>query len=217
MELEVGSYFGLMNTERGVYIAPNDRHCFAGSEHNLFLVIDLVKSTSSDEGLKSNILNLSPSTKKLIQFTHDYLMHDERDAFTESLIQPLLCHVAAHSLAPDLDSVVMNAKHWIDNNCTDSIDVSKVARHCHLSISQLQRRFKRVVGCGIAEFWALKKLNHAKLLLTHSFASIESIAFQVGYEHLSAFSRRFSQAFGASPSQWRKKALMAKKMRDLDK
>ncbi|MXG06402.1 helix-turn-helix domain-containing protein, partial [Escherichia coli] len=56
-----------------------------------------------------------------------------------------------------------------------------------------------------------------KKLLSQKNCSIEAIAFEVGYENLPAFSRRFSKVFGESPSQWRAKALTAKKMREIDK
>lgn len=217
MELEAGCYSGIINDDMGVYIAPNERHCFSGSQKNLFLVID-APSTSylCDERSKSNTLNLTTSTKKFIQFTHYYLIHNERDFFTDSLINQLLLHFAVDSFSPEPDSVVMKAKHWIDAHFTVAVDVNKVAKHCHLSISQLQRRFKQVTGCSLAEYWRLTKLHHAKRLLTQKNCSIEAIAFEVGYENLPAFSRSFSKIFGESPSQWRIKALTAKKMREID-
>lgn len=41
MELEVGNLSNIVDNNTGVYIAPDERHCFAGSRENLFLVIDL--------------------------------------------------------------------------------------------------------------------------------------------------------------------------------
>jgi AraC-like DNA-binding protein len=217
MELEAGDYSGVVNDDIGVYIAPNELHCFAGSQNNLFLVIDMTTQNQlRGERFESATLHLTNSTKKLIQFTHHYLEHNERDHFTDSLINQLLFHFAANSLSPEPDHVVMKAKHWIDLYFADSVDVSKVAKHCYLSISQLQRRFKQLMGCGMAEYWRMRKLHHAKKLLSQRNLSIEAIAFAVGYENLPAFSRRFSKAFGESPSQWRIKALAAKTMHEMD-
>ncbi|MBA2657665.1 MAG: helix-turn-helix transcriptional regulator [Tatlockia sp.] len=208
MELEVGHYSRVINNDVGVYIEPNERHCFAGSQKNLFLVIDVTdKSPLSSEIFKSNILNLSLSTKKLIEFTHQYLVEYKRDFFTESLINPLLLHLAANSFSPEPDLIVMKAKHWINSHFTDSVNLGRVARECCLSISQLQRRFKQALGCGMAEYWRIKKIQHAQSLLTQRNISIEAIAYKIGYENLSAFSRRFSQIVGMSPSQWRKKSV----------
>ena len=114
------------------------------------------------------------------------------------------------------DQKILKSKNWINLHMTAPVDVERAARHCHLSTSQLQRRFKQDTGYSVAEYWRMKKLQHAKCLLSSGRSSVEEIAFEIGYENLSAFSRRFSQVFGESPSQWRNKVLAAKKMRDLD-
>lgn len=217
MEIEVGHYSGVVNDDFGMYIAPNEQHCFAGSQKNLFLVIDVATPNPlRDERSKSNTLNLTHSTKKFIQFTHHYLIHNERDFFTDLSINQLLLYFAANSFSPEPDPVVIKAKLWIDAHFTTSVDIGSVAKHCHLSISQLQRRFKQAIGCSPAEYWRMNKLHHAKRLLSQKNCSIEAIAFEVGYENLPAFSRRFSQVFDESPSQWRRKTLTAKKMREMD-
>lgn len=216
MELDVGHSSAIIDDDIGVYIASNERHCFAGSQDNLFLVIDITtQSHTQNEQFKSNIINLTTSTKKLIQFTHHYLVYGERDYFTESLINQLLLHFAANSFLPEPDPLVVKAKAWIDLYFADPVNVSKVARHCYLSVSQLQRRFKLMLGCGVAEYWRTKKLHYAKKLLVQKNYSIEAIAFEVGYENVPAFSRRFSKVFNESPSQWRAKALSAKRMREM--
>jgi AraC-like DNA-binding protein len=218
MTLDMGNYSGqILNNNVGAYIAPNERHCFSGSQNNLFLVIDLTaKSHRLDENLTPHLFPLTERTKKFIQFTHHYLTHHERDFFTDTLVNQLLFHFATSSFSPEPDLTIMKAKEWIDLYFTEPVQVSKVARHCHLSISQLQRRFKQAIGCGIAEYWRMKKLQQAKWLLSVKQISIETIAHDIGYENVSAFSRRFSHVFGESPTQWRNKMLSAKKMLEKD-
>ena len=217
MALEVEHYSGMVNDSVGVYIAPNERHCFAGSPNNLFLVIDvMVKNTLLNESVTPRTLHLTASTKKLLQFTHHYLTHHQRDFFTDSLINQLVYHFTTKSFSKEPDPMVMKAKDWMDFYCTEPVNINKVAEHCCLSISQLQRRFKQMMGCGIADYWRTKKLQQAQCLLSIKHSSIEAIAFEIGYENASAFSRRFSQVFGESPSQWRAKRLNATKMRETD-
>ncbi|KTD53687.1 AraC family transcriptional regulator [Legionella santicrucis] len=210
MELEAGNYSGIINNNIGVYIAPNEQHCFAGSPKNLFLVVDLRAKNHPDE-YSSHEFNLTTNIKKLMQFTHHYLTAQEEDFFADSLINQLIIHFATNSFPAEVDQTAIKAKNWIDRYFADAIDISKVAKYCHLSVSQLQRRFKHVMGYSLAEYWRSQKLHHAKRLLSLKNTSIEAIAFAVGYENLSAFTRRFTQAFGESPSQWRAKALNSKK------
>nr|WP_286822701.1 AraC family transcriptional regulator [Legionella sp. 39-23] len=216
MELEAGHYSGVVDHHVGVFIAPNERHCFAGSQGNLFLVVDVASPKDLFKEHRSHAFNLTTSIKKLIQFAHHYLADNEGDFFTDSLMNQLLVHFATKSLSFESDDIVLKAKNWIDFYFAERVNVNKVAQHCHLSVSQLQRRFKQSLGCSIAEYWRFKKLSQAKQLLSAQHLSIEAIAFAVGYENLPAFSRRFSTVFGESPSQWRIKALSAKKMREMD-
>lgn len=216
MELESGLYSGVVDTHVGAFIAPNERHCFAGSQKNLFLVVDVAAQNHLFEDRRSHAFNLTAGVKKLLHFTHHYLAAKEGDFFTDSLINQLLIHFTTKSFSPESDPIAIKAKNWIDLYFADAVDVRKVAQHCHLSVSQLQRRFKHALGSSMAEYWRFKKLHHAKQLLSSKNLSIEAIAFAVGYENLPAFSRRFSKVFGESPSQWRTKALSANKMREPD-
>lgn len=211
MELEAGHYSGIINHDIGIYIAPNERHCFAGSKNNLFLVIDVNAYDFFNRVAKSNTIALTTNTKKFVQFTRHYLTNNERDFFTDSLVNQLLFHLTANSFYPEPDPVVIRAKHWMDIHFAASVDINHVAVHCHLSVSQLQRRFKQAMGCSLAQYWRMKKLHHAKQLLSQKNCAIEAIAFEVGYENLSAFSRCFNKTFGESPSQWRINALKCKK------
>lgn len=217
MEFEMEPHSSVVHDNTGVYIAPNKRHCYAGSHDNLFLIVDIV---AEDDFLSKMaippVFNLTTSAKSFIHFAHDYLIQDERDFYTDFLVNQLLLHLSSQKFLTEPDQKIMQAKNWINAHLAAPIDVDRVARHCHLSVSQLQRRFKQGAGYGLAEYWRMKKLQQAKCLLSLGRYSIEEIAFEIGYEHLSAFSRRFRQVFGESPSQWRNKALNAKKMRDMD-
>lgn len=214
MELEINQYSGVIRQDVGVYIAPEERHCFSGGGDNLFLVIDIQDKCSLwNEGIIPSLINLSDSAKKLMQFSHHYLTHDERDVFTDALINQLLLQITTKSFVPDGDALVQQAKHWIDVHFAAPVMLTQVAKHCHLSVSQLQRRFKEQMGCALAEYWRMKKLEQAQILLSKSTLSIEEVAFKVGYENLSAFSRRFTKVYGTSPSQWR---LTAKQMHETD-
>ncbi|MFJ1266956.1 helix-turn-helix domain-containing protein [Legionella lytica] len=214
MELEINHYAGVIHPDVGVYIAPEERHCFSGGADNLFLVIDVKdKSSLWNEGKIPSLLHLSSSAKQLMQFSHHYLTHHERDVFSDALMNQLLLHITTKSFVFAGDTLVQKAKHWIDLHFAEPVLLSQVAKHCHLSVSQLQRRFKKQVGCALAEYWRMQRLQQAQSLLSRSALSIEEVAFKVGYENLAAFSRRFTKVYGTSPSQWR---LTAKSMRETD-
>lgn len=218
LDINVGRYSGVVHNDRGIYIAPNAQHCFSGSQTNLFLVIDIaVENPLHLRTMTSPVLQITDGVRNLIQFTQHYLVCNERDWFADSLIHQLLFHFVTSSLIAEPDHVVLKARQWIDCCFQDVVDLDRVAKHCYLSVSQLQRRFKKVMGCGLAEYWWMNKMHYAKSLLSQRDSSVEAIALAIGYDSLPAFSRRFSQLFGESPSQWRKRVLTAKKLRAMDK
>lgn len=217
MSIEIGNREGVVNMETAAFIPSGEQHCFAGSHDNLFAVIDLPQHTTAlNSGSLSHFFNLTATTKKFLEFTHYYLIENAINYTSDSLIQDLLLNLISQPLLLEHDRFVTLTKNWINLYFACPIDIVKLAQLCHLSASQLQRRFKRSTGYSIAEYWRSKRLEQAKRLLSEENRSIEAIAFKIGYENASAFSRCFQKSFGVSPSQWRYMALTAKNMRGKD-
>ncbi len=217
MELQTGCHFGVVDKRKAAFIAAGETHSFSASRDNRFLVVDLKEQfLISDLSQLPPFLTLTATTDKFLNFVQSYLHHKNRDLFADNLVQQLLLKLLAPLFISNQDQVVLKAKHWIDKNFALPINIAKLTQICHLSTSQLQRRFKKSTGTTISDYWRKKKLSQAQLLLGTNL-SIEAIAYQVGYENLSAFSRRFSQIFSLSPSQWREMTLAAHKMQERDK
>ncbi|WED44032.1 helix-turn-helix domain-containing protein [Legionella cardiaca] len=214
LEIEIDGKIGLVNETTGACIGSNRRHCFSSNQDNLFLVIDSPNTNSWHNDRLPLFLHLNDAIQKYTTFAHCYLMQ-KNDVFTQHLLYQLLMNL----LTPDLhltDHVVILAKQWIDRHVATPVNLTHLAQHCHLSKSQLQRRFKQSTGLSLGEYWLKKKLEYAQVLLSNNKLSIEDVAYQVGYENLSAFSRRFNQSFDLTPSQWRNMQFSAKNMRLAD-
>jgi len=81
--------------------------------------------------------------------------------------------------------------------------VGELAREMHLSRGGLQRLFKKEMGVLISDYLVEQRLQKAAYLLTTSGLSIKEIAFAVGYEHHSSFTRAFEGRFSQSPKYYR--------------
>jgi len=79
-------------------------------------------------------------------------------------------------------------------------DMSRVA---YLSTFHFNRVFHQITGLPPAKFIAAMRLNEAKRLLLNSNLSITDICFEVGYNSLSTFTRRFTQRVGLGPREFR--------------
>lgn len=70
--------------------------------------------------------------------------------------------------------------------------------------AHLSRTFRRHMGCTIAAYIRELRLEWAKTALLDEGLSIGSVAAEAGFSDQSEFSRRFNQAVGITPSEYRR-------------
>jgi PAS domain S-box-containing protein len=85
------------------------------------------------------------------------------------------------------------------------IDFRQLARLVPLSISQLDRRFKRLFQLTPQQFLLRVRVNAACQMLTSSDRSISDIALRVGFYDQSCFTKQFRRQMGATPTAYRRK------------
>jgi AraC family transcriptional regulator of arabinose operon len=84
--------------------------------------------------------------------------------------------------------------------------VETLAAAVFLSPSRLAHLFKEQTGQTVTDALRQLRLRQAARLLRHSGRSVQEIAAEVGFHCSFHFSRRFRQAFGASPRLYRVQA-----------
>lgn len=67
------------------------------------------------------------------------------------------------------------------------------------------RMMKVEFGCTFTEYIYRQRLEYSEELLRNPDLTILEVAIQSGFSDQSTFGRRFRQAYGLTPSQWRKK------------
>ncbi len=85
----------------------------------------------------------------------------------------------------------------LDNGLFDS---KNLARSLHLSDSQLYRKLKAISGKSTAVFIRSVRLQKAKDLIQTTNKNIAEIAYDVGFNDPSWFSRAFKEEFGFAPN-----------------
>ena len=79
----------------------------------------------------------------------------------------------------------------------------ELASLSHLSISALERRFKKYLGLTPRHYIIQVRLENARRLLVETTLPINVIAAEVGFQDASYFSRKFYQLFETKPSEFR--------------
>jgi transcriptional regulator GlxA family with amidase domain len=103
------------------------------------------------------------------------------------------------------DPYVHAIQAWIDKHYVQPLSLEQLQKEHGLSVRTLIRRFKKATGdTPLAYIQAVRMEEACKLLETQRM-SIESIAYQVGYEDISSFSKVFKQMTGLPPSHYRER------------
>jgi AraC-like DNA-binding protein len=91
----------------------------------------------------------------------------------------------------------------IRDNYMRHISLKELADTSHLSISALERRFKKYLAKTPKQYINDVRLENARRLLVETQMPIASVADQTGFTDASYFSRRFNRKFGVLPSLFR--------------
>jgi AraC-like DNA-binding protein len=93
------------------------------------------------------------------------------------------------------------AIQWIRTNFTLPLRVEALAQMAALSVSAFHRHFKAVTALSPLQYQKRIRLLHARSLLIAGEGNATSVAFGVGYESATQFSREYSRFFGLPPSK----------------
>lgn len=89
----------------------------------------------------------------------------------------------------------------IMNNYERSFRIEELAEIANTSVSSLHRYFKEVTAMSPIQFQKQLRLQEARRLLLSESTDAANVAFRVGYESPSQFSREYSRLFGFPPKE----------------
>ena len=95
-------------------------------------------------------------------------------------------------------------REFIDANLDKNLSLETLADVAGLSVYHFARTFKQSEGLTPHDYLLERRLAKARELLTHPDQSLSAIASRVGFADQSHFTRRFRQAQGVSPGQFRR-------------
>jgi AraC-like DNA-binding protein len=98
-------------------------------------------------------------------------------------------------------SQIRRAIAWIRAHYHQPIQVGHLAELAHISNAAFHRHFKAATGMSPIQYQKQVRLLEARNLLIARPGSAARVAFAVGYESASQFSREYVRQFGASPAR----------------
>jgi two-component system, sensor histidine kinase ChiS len=163
----------------------------AGIEHK----IDSLE-TGADTFLTKpfNARELKASIKNLIQQRIQLRKHYS----TSTVIRP--SEISSVSVDQAfLEKIVKTIETHFED---EYFSVESLADHVNMSLSQLNRKLKALIGQPPGQLISSLRLHRAADLLAQKAGSVSEICYKVGFNDNSYFSRAFKKQFGCSPSEY---------------
>ena len=102
---------------------------------------------------------------------------------------------------------IKEALKYIDNHLEEPISYESIAQCFHFSPYYFHRMFSVIVGKTIAAHIRDRRLERACISLVNTEETIINIGMDCGYNSAQSFARSFKNAYGLSPSEYRKQGL----------
>ena len=99
--------------------------------------------------------------------------------------------------------IVSSAITLIEKHIEEPMTIPEIAAKLKISQRQLERQFKKNVGCTVVQFGLILRLQRARVLLISTELSVRQIATASGFNTLSHFGYSFGKYFGRRPSEYR--------------
>lgn len=144
------------------------------------------------------------SSKGLSRFAAfcEYLAHLSQCSDYRLLSHSALQSIDDHTQLDQIDAIVRR----ITDNLAQPITAAAVASELDMNESQFSRFFKRATGNSFTDFVIQMRINQACRLLMQSDRFITHICFEVGFNNVANFNRRFLDVKGMTPREFRRSA-----------
>jgi AraC family transcriptional regulator len=101
---------------------------------------------------------------------------------------------------------VAKVVRFLSGRLDESLSLSEIAASAATSRFHFNRRFRKVTGIPPCRFLYAMRLAAAKALLLTTRRKVIDVCYEVGYNSLGTFTRRFTELVGVSPSRFRNQA-----------
>ncbi len=228
IDIALDTFSGSVGVGEGICIAPGFIHGFTADEQAKFIVADLHRVPSNIAGgslsaqgslsadgsspAKGFLLAEGAPTFRIntpmqaflayveVQLTH-HISDDENDAMIR-LFSTLL---AQQQRGVATDKRITPVLSCIHQDVAYPHTIASLAKIACVGATQFKKRFIASTGMGLREYLINVRMEKARALLSNTDMPIIAVAVNVGYDDVSAFTRRFKQHVGMPPTRFKRR------------
>ncbi|MHB8064929.1 MAG: AraC family transcriptional regulator, partial [Ruminiclostridium sp.] len=94
---------------------------------------------------------------------------------------------------------------YLQQNYLNDLTTETLAKHFGYNKDYLSKFFNSYLGCGFNSYMNALRSRHAAQLISNGKTDLTDIAFISGFSNYRTFNRAFNQAYGMTPSDYRKR------------
>ena len=200
-----------------IVINSNTEHCEITSSSCEFMVIGVDKFNGYiEDSLNNGLISLSLNKTEYSKIHSLYkIIFDDASNKIDDIVIPnsfkSITTLLERSLKVKFNSIaksnystlVASVIDLIENYHYSNINLDDLAGRYSISKSSLIHRFKKETGFSIMNYKLHCQLEEAKNLLKITDLTITSIAFEVGFNDTSHFTKIFKEKTGITPKEYR--------------
>jgi len=158
----------------------------------------MLPNLSTAVSIFTALLSLDPATPN--QMMQDF---HAANHLTRLMTECVLATMSERTTG-DLPHIIQGVRMYLQNNFNQRHTLEALGSRFNINPHYLQKQFKRHMGISPSEYVILLRMTRAKELLRSTKLSIGEIAYAVGIENQSYFTRQFKETEGLSPQDYRK-------------
>jgi AraC-like DNA-binding protein len=133
-----------------------------------------------------------------------------KKSYYDLTIQGLLCQLIvavgrciSRPIRQEASDKVTYAKRFMEQYCSEKIDLQGLARSLGYSYDHFRHFFKQSTGYSPSQFMIRNRIEQAKRMLIDTDRAVTAIAFECGFSNAPQFSMMFRKDTGLPPKAYR--------------
>lgn len=202
IEIQLGDDRGRVGPGDCVIIKSGDEHRFRAEPQARFLVADVARLPDTIQSLGSPFVTVSQPMQAFCRFAEVQLQQQLNPTLEARMVDLFMQLLVEQAFQPRVDQRIARVLESMAADLSRTPALSELADLACLSLSQYKALFKQQTGQSTGQYLLGLRMERARALLAHTDYPVNIVAAMVGYQDLSAFSRRFSAYFGQSPRRF---------------
>jgi AraC-like DNA-binding protein len=204
INIRVGNFNSKVAPGECVVVKSNEEHLFTADAKARFVVADMQSLPANILSSQNTVFAINSALSSYLTFIENQLENQINVDLENAMFATFYLLLAEQALLPKIDNRIGAAVFYIEQNIAKHLQIKDLAKVAFLSDTQFKKLFTQQMGMTVMQYVTKIRMTKAQALLSHTDYPLQIIGEMVGYKELSAFSRKFSQYFGLSPTKFKK-------------